>query len=300
MEEYLKQILRHLPIQFVDEEANEFVKYLSEAYTENLEKKKYQFAFTAFHMLNMIFVYKEKWFLKEQGNQDIIDALNNQGNKSFNDLFDLSQFNEKESLELLLRTLKFHTNDFTKCRNHVDARNHCSHAGGKIEYDEKGIHFLVDDEIKYVERLQRKIQPELRKFLQEFLEKNWQQTFISGDFKNLFEENYFSLKDLEVMSAVDLPLFRKKSNNEENIKQKVLYLLLIFEIQNQIENQKNLFLEKLPIFMIDLPEIIKIKRDNDKDKIHTNEIIEEFLIPIISNFSDEDRKKAEEILKLGE
>ena len=62
MEEYLKQILRHLPIQFADEEANEFVKYLSEAYLENLEKGKYQFSFTAFHMLNMAFIYKTKCF----------------------------------------------------------------------------------------------------------------------------------------------------------------------------------------------------------------------------------------------
>jgi len=83
MEEYLKQILRYLPIQFADEEANEFVKYLSEAYTENLEKEKYQFAFTAFHMLNMIFVYKVKWFLNKQGNQDIVDALNDKKKLSF-------------------------------------------------------------------------------------------------------------------------------------------------------------------------------------------------------------------------
>ena len=93
--------------------------------------------------------------------------------------------------------------------------------------------------------MQKKIQFELKNFLQDFLEENWHKTYISGDFKNLFEENYFSLKDLELISIFDLPLFRKKSNNEENIKQKILYLLLIFEIQNRIEDDKNLFLEKL-------------------------------------------------------
>jgi hypothetical protein len=177
MEEYLTQILRHLPIHFADEEANEFVKYLSEAYVENLEKEKYQFAFTAFHMLNMIFVYKVKWFLNGQGNLDIVNALNNKKKNekklSFNNLFDLSQFNEKESLGLLLVALKFHINDISKCKNHVDARNQCSHASGKIEYDKKGIDFLIDDEIKYVERLQKKIHPELKKFLEKFLEENW-------------------------------------------------------------------------------------------------------------------------------
>lgn len=305
MEEYLTQILRHLPIHFADEEANEFVKYLSEAYVENLEKEKYQFAFTAFHMLNMIFVYKVKWFLNGQGNLDIVNALNNKKKNekklSFNNLFDLSQFNEKESLGLLLVALKFHINDISKCKNHVNARNQCSHASGKIEYDKKGIDFLIDDEIKYVERLQKKIHPELKKFLENFLEENWHKTFISGDFKILFEENYFSLEDLELISMiVDLPLFRKKSNNEKNIKQKILYLLLIFEIQNRIEDEKNLFLEKLPIFMMDIPEIVKVKKDDEEGEMYTSEIVEEFLIPIISNFSDEDRINAEKILKLGE
>lgn len=305
MEEYLTQILRHLPIHFADEEANEFVKYLSEAYVENLEKEKYQFAFTAFHMLNMIFVYKVKWFLNGQGNLDIVNALNNKKKNekklSFNNLFDLSQFNEKESLGLLLVALKFHINDISKCINHVDARNQCSHASGKIEYDKKGIDFLIDDEIKYVERLQKKIHPELKKFLEKFLEENWHKTFISGDFKILFDENYFSLEDLELISMiVDLPLFRKKSNNEKNIKQKILYLLLIFEIQNRIEDEKNLFLEKLPIFMMDIPEIVKVKKDDEEGEMYTSEIVEEFLIPIISNFSDEDRINAEKILKLGE
>ena len=148
--------------------------------------------------------------------------------------------------------------------------------------------------------MQKKIQFELKNFLQDFLEENWHKTYISGDFKNLFEENYFSLKDLELISIFDLPLFRKKSNNEENIKQKILYLLLIFEIQNRIEDDKNLFLEKLPIFMIDLPEIVKIKKDEEDEekKIYTSEIAYEFLIPIINDFSDEDRIKAEKILEL--
>ena len=306
MEEYLKQILRHLPIQFADEEANEFVKYLSEAYVENLEKEKYQFAFTAFHMLNMIFVYKVEWFLKGQKNSNIEESLQNyiQHNKgtTFNTLFDLSLFREKKSLEALLQSLSFHANDIGICKNHVNVRNNCAHASGRIYYKKQAkVEYYIEEEIEFIEKIQKKIKPELEKYLQQFLEKKWHMTFISGDFKKLFEENYFSLKDLELISMVDLPLFRRKSNNEKNIKQKILYLLLIFEIQNKIESEENLFLEKLPIFMIGLPEKIKIKKDKeDDDEISISEIIEEYLIPIISNFSDEDRIKTEKILKLGE
>ena len=246
MEEYLKQILEHLPIQFADEETNEFVKYLSEAYTENLEKEKYQFAFTAFHMLNMIFVYKVKWFLKEQNNPRIETSLQNyiQQNRgtTFDTLFDLSLFPEKKSLEALLQSLSFHANDIGICKNHVDVRNNCSHASGRIYYKKQSkIENYIEEELEFIERIQKKLKNELKKFLQEFLEENWKQIFISGYFENLFEEKYFSLKDLELISKVDLPLFRKKSNNERIIKQKILYLLLIFEIQKKTEDEKNLF-----------------------------------------------------------
>lgn len=288
MEEYLEKILTYLPIQFADEEANEFVKYLSEAYIENLEKEKYQFAFKAFHMLYMTFIYKISW------SKAIVSEAKQ--------LFDYPDFIPKESdaITTLLKKTGFRKNDIQKCQNHVIVRNHCSHASGKIEYDDNGIKHFINEEIKYIERLQKKIEPELKKFLQNFLEENWQQNFITGDFYYLFLEHYFSVKDLELLNTIDLPLFRKKSNNEKNIMQKIYYLLLIYEIQNQIESEENLFLEKLSIFMIDLPEKVIIVKDEDNANVFTSEIIEEFLIPIISNFSDEDRKKAEKILKLGE
>lgn len=288
MEEYLKQILKHLPIRFADNEANEFVKYLSETYLENLENEKYQFSFKAFHMLYMTFIYK-------------IGLLRNIST-SANDIFDYSDLIPKESdmITAVLKNTAFRKNDLKKCLFHVDARNHCSHASGKIEYDKIGVNHLIRDELKYIERLQQKIKPELKVLLQNFLEENWQQSFLPGDFKNFFEDNYLSLKDLELISQVSLLLFRKKSNNEENIRQKILYLLLIFEIQNQVDNGENLFLEKLPILMINLPKKIKIGKDGNEDEIYTSEIIEEFLMPIIGGFLDKDRLMSEEILNLGE
>ncbi len=299
MEEYLESISSYLPIRFVDLEANEFVEYLSEAYRENFEKGKYQFAFTAFHMLNMIFIYKTKWFLREQGNQSIIESLNNQTDKVFSSLFDLSQISEKTSLEKLLRSLRFHINDITICKNHVQVRNNCSHASGRIYYEtEEKIEYFIKEEIEFVKKIHGKLKHELTKFLQIFIEENWDKSFISGDFKNLFEENYFSIKDLEVISEVDLDLFKEKSNNEKNIKQKIIYLLFVFEIQDQIKSDENLFLKKLPILMIDLPEKIEIEKDGNIEEMYISEMIEEKLMPVIGKFSDEDIEKSEKILKL--
>ena len=304
MEEHLKQILKFLPIQFADEEANEFIIYLSDAYIENLEKEKYQFAFIAFHMLYMTFCFKTKWFLRKQKNKKIEESietyLRSNKKKFFNGLFDLSQFNEKDTIHHLLHSLNFdivETEDHKKC---IDIRNNCAHANGKIRYNQIKINTSIEEEVEFIEKIQSKLIGELKITLQKNLDDNWQNTFMSGDMKTVFTDNYFSLKDLEQISKISLPIFRKKSNNEKNIKQKVHYLLFIFEVQKQIDDDTNLFLKKLSIFMIDLPETIQVKKDGDIAEITTNEIIEEFLIPIISSFSSEDRIEAERILKLVE
>ena len=138
MEDYVYQIQRYLPVEFSEKETNEFIDYLSDAYLENISNSKYQFAFTAFHMLYMSFIYKSKWFLKQRGSKDIDDALQEyiKRNKGavFNSLFDLSQVSEKATLDKLLKTLKCHANDIDICKNHVSVRNNCSHASGKVYY----------------------------------------------------------------------------------------------------------------------------------------------------------------------
>ena len=60
MEDYLEKILEFLPETFFDKDSDDFIKYLSDAFIENSMNEKYQFAFTAFHMLNMVFIYKTK------------------------------------------------------------------------------------------------------------------------------------------------------------------------------------------------------------------------------------------------
>ena len=74
MEEYVYKVRKYLPIKFVDEEAEDFIRYIEESYIENLGHRKYQFAFKAFHMLYMVFVYKITWFLNKN-NPDILEEL---------------------------------------------------------------------------------------------------------------------------------------------------------------------------------------------------------------------------------
>jgi len=304
MEDYILQIRMYLPIKFADEEANEFLKYMEETYLENIRNKKYQFAFIAFHMLHMTFCYKTKWFLKIQNNQKINQSLQDyiskrDKNAFFNVLFDLARFSEKETFDCLLSSLKgFNSNDIDNCKIHVTKRNHCAHASGKIEYNEKDIDYLINDELKYIGRMQSKIQPDLIEFFEKFLNDNWSKSLIGGDVENVLINNNISRKDLELIICIDLPLFKKKSDNEKVIFQKILYLVFISEAQKYIETEKNIFLEKLPMFIIGLKNEIKVQKNGEEKTVSIREIIEEYIVPIINEFEEKDREEAEKILNL--
>jgi len=303
MDEYMDKILNYLPIEFADDESNVFVKYLEETYLENVRNQKYQFAFIAFHMLYMTFCYKTKWFLKTQNNKLINQTLQKyittHKNAFFNVLFDLSRFKEKETFESLLNSLRgFNSNDVDNCKIHVTKRNHCSHDSGKIEYKENDIDYFISDEIKYVEKIQNKIQPDLLNFFESFLNDNWNKSIISGDIEDNLRKNNISVKDLELIVNINLSLFKKRSDSEKIIFQKILYLIFVSAVQKYIETEKNLFLEKLPMFMFELKNEVTVKRNGEEKIISIQEIIEENLIPIISNLTDLERKEAEKILNL--
>ena len=303
MEDYLEKILEFLPETFFDKDSDDFIKYLSDAFIENSKNEKYQFAFTAFHMLNMVFIYKTKWFLFKQGNTIICTALENfRNNKNnnideFNTLFDLSLFNEKKSLEEVLKSLKFHVNEIGISRNHVDVRNNCSHASGRIYYDsQKKIEHFIEEELLVIERIHVKTLEMMESLINKFINEKWNNTFILQDIKILFNENYFSKKDLLSILNFQYSFLSLKSNTSEVFYKKILYLLIVNEIQIRVNSDENFFLQKLPFLMNNISENIIVKKEVDELEISTLEIIEEHISPIISTFFNEEREKAEEIL----
>ena len=73
---------------------------------------------------------------------------------------------------------------------------------------------------------------------------------------------------------------------------------LIFEIQNLLDVGKGLFLERLPILMISLPEKVMVTKDDCVEEEYTSKILEETLFPLSNKFSFEEWKEVETILKL--
>lgn len=287
MDEYIDKILKFLPINFIDQESNDFLTYLKDTYIENIQNKKYQFAFKAFHMLYMTCIYK----FSRQDN--IIPAAQQ--------MFDYSHLTkwESEAIRALLKKKWFHKNDLSKCQHHVDARNHCSHASGKIEYDEKGVDFLISDELKYIERLQKKTEPELKTNLQNFIDTNWNNNLSNEDVQKWIEQNNLSEKDIETLTSIDFQFSKTKSNTQENIFKKILYLIFLSESSQYIEIAQTIFIKALKSFMNGLSkEISIINEDNETKKVSDQKIIEEYIIPLLDKFKFTDPKEINKILKI--
>lgn len=65
----------YLPLSFKTESEQKYIQFLWEAFESNYENKKYQFAFLAYHMLTMSFVYFNIWQIKQHRKDDFEKAI---------------------------------------------------------------------------------------------------------------------------------------------------------------------------------------------------------------------------------
>ena len=305
MEEYIYQIRKYLPIEFAEQETNEFVDYLFSAYLENIRTEKYQFSFTAFHMLYMSYIYKVKWLLKEQGNQQINGSLTEYINQNrgavFNTLFDLSQIQEKTTLDKLLKALSFHANDVDLCKNLVEVRNKCSHASGKIYFKRPTqVENYISEEMDNITAVQSKIKPQLKIILEKFINDFWEENWIDGCVKEWIISNYLSKQDVVELLKLKMSFFTQLSDNREVILKKLLYCNLVYELTFYVENKDNYFLKSLQNLMNGLIDEVVISKDaEDEPKLKsTRELIEERILPLLAELPSEDLKKGQKILKI--
>src|ERR1017187_7869719 len=69
------ELVDYLPLSFKNESEHEYIKFLWDAFESNYENKKYQFAFLAYHMLTMSFVYFNIWQIKRTAPGDFEKAM---------------------------------------------------------------------------------------------------------------------------------------------------------------------------------------------------------------------------------
>src|SRR5216683_3280486 len=131
------ELANYLPLSFKTPTEEEYIDFLWEAFKTNYTHGKYQFAFLAYHMLAMSFVYFNIWQIKQTEPKDFAMGLIGFGKDIEKSLleatspFVFSTVNERS----ILRFLKLIACDNGKIGTYtklVDDRNDTAHPNGNI------------------------------------------------------------------------------------------------------------------------------------------------------------------------
>ena len=130
------ELMNYLPLSFKSPKEQEYLAFLWDAFGTNYEHGKYQFAFLAYHMLTMSFVYFNIWQIREAHPEDFKKGLIGfaRDEKSLLDATSPFAFSVVPE-RTMLRFLKLIACDNSKIGTYaklVDDRNESAHPNGNI------------------------------------------------------------------------------------------------------------------------------------------------------------------------
>ena len=218
------ELSNYLPLSFKTPKEQEYIEFLWDAFQSNYENKKYQFAFLAYHMLTMSFVYFNIWQIKQTEPKDFAMGLIGFGKDIEKSLleatspFVFSTVNERT----MLRFLKLIACDNGKIGTYaklVDDRNESAHPNGNIFLSEQSaLDLKIIEILRVVDEIQTHSKPIIERCYHQFLMDNYnpddREYFAVGDQirEVLIHRNYLSQKDIEICLAHNLTSLRSESN----------------------------------------------------------------------------------------
>jgi hypothetical protein len=208
-------ILTYLPNSYKTRDEQDYINFLWESYESNYNNGKYPFAFVAFHMLYMSFVYFEVWQIKMNRMNDFeksLIALNKDFEKIMLEATTPFAFVEIGESNFI-RFLKLIGCDNGKIGGYctsVKARNDAAHSNGRIFFnDQTIIDRKIDEILRFVDEIQTHSQPiiieSLISFLQESYDPDNREYIDDNDQirEILIHSNYLSQKDIEYLLSFD-------------------------------------------------------------------------------------------------
>jgi hypothetical protein len=220
------ELANYLPLSFKTATEQEYIEFLWDAFETNHTHGKYQFAFLAYHMLTMSFIYFNIWQIKQTEPKDFAMGLIGFGKdveKSLleaNSPFVFSTVNERS----ILRFLKLIACDNGKIGTYaklVDDRNETAHPNGNIFYStEAALDVKITEILRVVEEIQNHSKPVISHCYREFLLQNSDsQEREYPDPEDQIREvlihgNYLSQRDIDVCLAFDLGEFAAQPGYE--------------------------------------------------------------------------------------
>lgn len=209
-------ILDYLPLSFKSEKEQAYIAFLWDAFQSNYENEKYQFAFLAFHMLTMSFVYCNVWQIKNILADDYGKAMVGFSKEIEKDLmqattpFTFSRVNESN----IFRFLKLIGCDNSRIGQYirlVKDRNEAAHSNGNIFYAaSETLNKKIGDTLKLVDEIEKQSAPILLHCYQSFLQESHNpedRQYIDDEDQireELIHQNYLSQKDVEICMSFDI------------------------------------------------------------------------------------------------
>jgi hypothetical protein len=205
----------YLPLSYKSPKEEEYIAFLWDAFEKNYTHGKYQFAFLAYHMLTMSFVYFNIWQIKQALPEDFKKGLIGfaKYEKALLDAtspFVFSIVNERT----ILRFLKLIACDNGQIGTYVklvDDRNEAAHPNGNVFFSTKAaIDAKITEILRVVDEIQTHSRPVIEYAYREFLRQNYdpedrEYPDASDQIREvLIHENYLSQKDIEICLGFDL------------------------------------------------------------------------------------------------
>ena len=208
-----------LPLSFKTQTEQEYIEFLWDAFETNYTHGKYQFAFLAYHMITMSFIYFNIWQIKQTEPKDFAMGLIGFGKDIEKSLleakspFVFSTVNERS----ILRFLKLIACDNGKIGTYVklvDDRNETAHPNGNIFYStQTALDIKITEILRVVEEIQDHSKPVIEHCYREFLLHNGDPDEREypdpvDQIREVFiHENYLSQKDIDICLGFDLSTF---------------------------------------------------------------------------------------------
>lgn len=258
MEDLINEVKEYLPINYNNSDNNEYVNYLIDACDKNSLMEKDQFAYIAFHMLYMSYIFKVVWQSNQINHNNIQNRLSNYQSKlgNYENPFDISVIPEKEAIRIL-GCYGFHINKISQFQLPIENRDHCAHASGFIQYKKNDIAQLAAQELIHIKTIQEKLQPLLANLFNDFFAKNFKPDPTSGSLfpsglesADLFiQQNIFSQRDIGSIVGYNFSFLNQDSNSTIIIYQKVFFLLVCARYDEMLSLSYENFKKHLPKLM---------------------------------------------------
>jgi hypothetical protein len=212
------ELADYLPLSFKSPQEQEYVAFLWDAFQTNYTHGKYQFAFLAYHMLAMSFVYFNIWQIKNAEPMDFAKGLIGFGRDVEKNMmeatspFTFSKVNERTILRLL-RLIACDNGKIGTYSKLVDDRNETAHPNGNIFFStQASLDTKIREILRVVGEIQNHSTPIIERCYRDFLtasadpeEREYPEP-TDQIREVLVHANYMAQKDMEICMRTDISM----------------------------------------------------------------------------------------------